>query len=64
MKQNLMEFGELPEMILKNKFVLMKNVPFKEKLKATSCFCMVYFADIFIKTYFILANSFSLNKMF
>lgn len=60
MKQNLLEFGELPEMILKNKFVLMKNVPLKEKHKAACCFCMTYFVDIFIKPY-SFANSLSLN---
>lgn len=58
----LLEFGELPEMILKNKFVFMKNVPLKEKHKAACCFCMT-FVDIFIKTSFIFANS-PLNSMF
>lgn len=60
MKQNLMEFGELPEMIFKNKFVLMKNVPFKRKAQSSQL-VLHYFVDIFIKTSFILANSLSLN---
>lgn len=63
MKQNLMEFGNLPEMILKNKFVLMKNVPFKRKAQGSllflhDLFCWHFYKNIF---YFCKQSFIKLN---